>query len=103
MNAVVEAQWAQGLPPGIADDISWQNYGGGLDVGLVGRVTLIALKLYAAADSHPGSVHVQDLVALRPDPDELGDASAWVLTQDVAPEWPGLVSEVVEYVRRSRP
>lgn len=103
MNAVVDAQWAQGLPPGIREDIFWRTYGGGLDVGLVGRATLIALKLYAAADLDPGSVHVQDLLALRPTPQELRKASAWVLSQDAAEEWPHIVSSVIEHVRRNRP
>jgi hypothetical protein len=101
MNAVVGAQWALGLPPDITEDITWRNYGGGLDVGLVGRRTLIALKLFAAADGAPGSVHVQDLVALQPTPAELASAVEWVRTQDEAPEWTSLVEEVCRHVERS--
>lgn len=102
MNATVDAQWVQGLPPGLAESTDWRNYGGGLDVGLAGRPSLIALKLYAAADSDPRSVHVQDLKALGPSAEELEEAAAWVLTQDAAPEWASLVSQVIEYVGRSR-
>ncbi len=102
MNAVVEAQWAQGLPPGLLEDTTWRNFGGGLDVGLVGRPTLIALKLFAAADGGPHSVHVQDLMALAPGPEELELAAGWVRTQDAAPEWGALVEEVIRHVGPSR-
>ncbi|HEX9887605.1 MAG TPA: hypothetical protein VGA70_13995 [Longimicrobiales bacterium] len=83
-------------------DITWRNYGGGLDVGLVGRRTLINLKLFAAVDRGPRSVHLQDLVALNPTEEELEGAAAWVFIQDAAPEWPSLVNEVIEHVERSR-
>ena len=102
MNAAVGRHWAQGLPPWITDDIRWTNFGGGLDVGLVGRRTLIALKLFAAVDQRPESVHSQDLLALRPNDAELEEAQAWVLTQDAAPVWSYLVNEVVAHVERHR-
>ena len=102
MNAVVEAQWEQGLPPGLLEDTTWRNYGGELDVGLVGRRTLIALKLFAAADGGRRSVHLQDLVALDPSPDELERATAWVRTQDAAPEWASLVEDAKGHVERDR-
>ena len=101
MNTMVGAQWLGGLPPGLTEDIVWRNYGDGLDVGLVGRRTLIALKLFAAVDGDPGSVHVQDLVALRPTEEELESAAVWVRTQDAAAEWAPLVEEVIRHVQRS--
>lgn len=101
MNAVVGAQWAQGLSPGLLEGTTWRNYGGGLDVGLVGRPTLIALKLFAA-DRGQLSVHVQDLIALAPSADELEFAAAWVRTQDAAPEWASLVDAVSAHVERNR-
>lgn len=101
MNTVVARQWTQGLPPGTAEGITWRTYGG-LTVGLVGRGTLIALKLFAAADRGPDSVHVQDLVALDPDADELAEAAAWIRGQDAAPEFPGILEEVLTHVSRSR-
>lgn len=101
MNTEVAAQWKQELPPWIADDISWTTLGGGLDVGLLGR-TLIALKLYAAADHAPGSVHFQDLIALGPTDSELDEARSWVVSQDELTEWPRIVDEVVEHAKRRR-
>lgn len=102
MNAVVGAQWKRGLPPGMTGDITWRTYGEGLDVGLAGRRTLIALKLFAAADAAPGSVHTQDLLALRPTDEELEHAAEWVRTQDEAPQWASLLGEVIAHVTRSR-
>ncbi len=102
MNAAVEAQWATGLPPGLLEDTTWRNYGGGLDVGLVGRRTLIALKLFAAADGGRLSVHLQDLRALSPTSAELESAAEWVRAQDAAPEWSSIVQDVIRHVDRDR-
>jgi hypothetical protein len=97
LNAEVGMQWSQGLPPGLERDLVWRTFGG-LDVGLAGRRTLIALKLFAAADGGLRSVHLQDLIALRPCRTELTAASAWVVTQDASPMFPRIVAEVVEHV-----
>lgn len=77
MNTEIAAQWKQGLPPWLAGDLTWRRYAG-LEVGLAGRRTLITLKLFAAVDRGPRSVHYQDLVALEPALDELRDAAEWV-------------------------
>lgn len=102
LNAAAGKQWSHGLPPGTAEGITWENYGGGLDVGLVGRPTLIALKLFAAVDRGPASVHFQDLVRLSPTDAELAEARGWVLTQDAAEQWPELVEEATDHVKRTR-
>lgn len=104
MNAVIGEQWKQGFPASMREEIEWANYGGGLDVGLAGRRTLIALKLYAAASDYADweSVHFQDLLALEPTDAELNEAKEWVFTQDLADGWPKVVEQVVEHVRRSR-
>lgn len=101
MNAAVGSQWAHGLPPGIQDDIVWRTYGA-LDVGFVGRRTLIALKLFAAVDLGPGSVHMHDLLQLAPTDDELHEAGRWVETQDALPTFPTQVREAIAYVQRAR-
>jgi hypothetical protein len=98
LNSEVASQWSQGLPPTLPGDIEWRRFGT-LDVGLAGRRTLIALKLFAAADRGPRSVHLQDLLALAPTPGELDEAAEWVLTQDASPLFPRIVAEVVEHVR----
>ena len=100
MNTEIAAQWTQGLPPWISEDLTWRQYGG-LLVGLAGRRTLIALKLFASIDKgSPKSVHYQDLVALKPTVDELEEAAVWVGTQDAAPEFPDMIDQVIDHVRQ---
>lgn len=101
MNAAVGKQWSQGLPPGIEHDLEWRRYGA-LRVGLVGRSTLVALKLFAAVDQGPRSVHMQDLAILAPGDEELGRAAEWVATQDGSPLFPQLIQQAVEHVRQLR-
>ena len=101
LNSAVGAQWRSGLPDGLATDLEWRTFRA-LRVGLAGRSTLIALKLFAAVDKGPMSVHLQDLLVLAPSDEELARASTWVLTQDIAPEWPQFVTEVVDHVRTRR-
>jgi hypothetical protein len=99
MNAEVGAQWVHGLPPWILEDITWRTYGN-LHVGLVGRRTLIALKLFAAVDRGPRSVHVQDLLALAPTDAEWEESRRWVATQDAYDGFPALIDEMIEHVQR---
>lgn len=96
-NGVVSAQLEHGLPPGWFEELRWLRFGA-LEVGLAGRRGLIALKLFAAADQDRSSKHVSDLVALAPTEREWGEASAWVVTQDQAPEFPAQVRRIVEHV-----
>lgn len=102
MNAAVGSQWTQGLPPALLEELTWRAFGG-LEVGLVGRRTLVALKLFAVMDQGPRSVHFQDLAALAPTDAELDEAAEWVATQDAAPEFAAMIPGVIEHVRRSRP
>ncbi len=101
LNTTIGAQWKQGLPGGFTEELEWRRYGT-LDVGFVGRRSIIALKLFAAVDRGPTSVHLQDLLALAPSDSELYSAAGWVETQDAAESFPRLVRDVVEYVRASR-
>lgn len=99
LNTEIAAQWRTGLPPGLADDLTWRRFGGpdgGLDLGLVGRRTLVTLKLFAAVDRGPRSVHFQDLLALQPTRAELEEAATWVETQDASPAFGEMVRQVVE-------
>jgi len=98
LNAEVGMQWRTGLPEGVDKDIEWRIYGA-LHLGLASRQTLITLKLAAAVDHGPESVHVQDLIALRPRHEELAAAEAWVVEQDALPEFADIVAQVVAHVR----
>jgi len=101
LNTGPALQWKQGLPRGLGRRIEWRQYEA-LRVGLAGRKDLIYFKLYAAADDRPEGRHVQDLGALDPTDAELEEASRWVKRQDAGPAFPGLVDEVVNYVRTHR-
>ncbi|MGH7583991.1 MAG: hypothetical protein ACREL5_12270 [Gemmatimonadales bacterium] len=97
LNAVVGKQFTNGLPPGLAEDITWRRYAA-LDVGFAGRRSLIALKLFAAVDCSPESVHTQDLIALAPTRGELDQAATWVATQDASPHFPSHLAKVIDHV-----
>ncbi len=99
LNTMVGRQWDHGLPEGFADEVEWTQYGG-LEVGLAGRRSLIALKLFAAVDRGPESVHIQDLLALAPTSEELSDAAGWVASQDASEAFEAMLGEVVKHVRR---
>ena len=99
LNTEIAAQWRTGLPPDLADDLTWRRFGGppgGLVLGLVGRRTLITLKLFAAVDRGPRSVHFQDLRALAPTRAELDVAAAQVRTQDESLVFADMVGQVIE-------
>lgn len=99
LNAGPALQWRNGLPPGLAQRVKWQQRAG-LRVGVVDRYDLIFFKLFAAADSAgPRSVHFQDLLALNPSADDLNTAAAWVATQDASPEFASVLRQVVAHVR----
>jgi hypothetical protein len=99
LNTAVAAQWQTGLPPDFAARVSWRRYGG-LWVGLAGRIDLIHLKLYAAADDvGPASRHFRDLVALQPGDSELEAARRWIGTQDPSEAMTDAVRAVIAHVR----
>lgn len=98
LNTTVGLQWKYGLPEGFLDEVEWVEYGG-LEVGFAGRRSLIALKLFAAVDQGPTSVHLQDLLRLSPSPEEVARAADWVATQDASEAFGRMLREVVEHVR----
>jgi hypothetical protein len=85
LNAVIGAQWKFGLPPGFAEEVQWQRFRS-LEVGFAGRNSIIALKLFAAVDQGPSSVHCQDLVELRPTEAEL-EMAAYLPGQTIQPSF----------------
>lgn len=100
LNTGPAGQWRQGLPPGLASRLQWRRFGP-LEVGLVDRLDLIYFKVYAAADdTGPESVHFQDLLALRPSPQELGAAEAWTREQDPSPGFTDVLRKVVSHAVR---
>lgn len=81
LNAGPAELLRQGLPQGFLARCGVLEFGA-LAVYVASRFDLIHFKVYAAADHGPSSKHVQDLRALRPDPEELEAAARWCRTQD---------------------
>ena len=48
-------------------------------------------------------MHVRDLLALKPNAEDLEWAAAWVHAQDPSPEFPAVVARVVAYVQDALP
>ena len=92
-------QLKQGLPPGFRERTTRHEFGG-IIVHLAGRYDQICFKLYAAADSDPGSKHVKDLIDLDPSPEEMRDAAAWVKEQDTGVEFASFVDQSSRTWRR---
>jgi len=99
MNTQVAGQWPGDLPEFLFKEIHWRDYAA-LEVGIVGRSTLIALKLHAAVDRDAESVHYQDLLALSPSAAELRHARSLAIAQDASAEFPHLVDQVITRVQR---
>ena len=57
-------QMKSGLPSGLAKRLVREEYGPYLTVFFLDRIDQIFFKLYAAVDSGPNDIHVQDLLAL---------------------------------------
>jgi hypothetical protein len=61
---------------------------------------MTALKLFAAIDQGPRSVHMQDLLRLGPTEDELARAADWVASQDASEAFHAQIPQALEYVRK---
>jgi len=69
-----------GLPDGLLERTHRSDFGSHLQVFFIDRVDQVFLKVFAAADSL--GVHVDDLVALNPTPEEMEAAAQWCMTHD---------------------
>lgn len=83
-----------GLPRGLESRMSCRHYGPLLKVHLIGRLDQIHFKLYAAADR--GGYHIEDLLALEPEPEEIKAAALWAMSHDVSREF----SEILKAMLR---
>jgi hypothetical protein len=77
LNAGAVALVGHVLPAGYESRLRSEDFGN-LTVSVLAREDLLRLKLYAASDEGPGSVHLLDLRSLAPTPDELREAAEWV-------------------------
>jgi len=71
-----------GLPEGLQGRLHTRHFGSHLTVHLIDRFDQIFFKLYAAADR--GGYHVEDLLALEPNTDEMVAAARWAMSHDIS-------------------
>lgn len=83
-----------GLPDGFGSRLERHDYGGFV-TWLAGRFDMVCFKLYAAVDQGPRSRHLQDLLELRPDHDELLAAARWTVTHDPSPGYRSVLIEAL--------
>jgi hypothetical protein len=75
-----------GLPEGIGGRLLQRDFGKHLTIYFVSRIDQIYFKVFAAVDSGPGR-HVDDLIELKPSPDEIEKAALWAMTHDRSVEF----------------
>ncbi|MBI1809494.1 MAG: hypothetical protein HYR75_06295 [Gemmatimonadetes bacterium] len=107
LNSEMSSGYSAGLPIGYGDRIQWRRYGS-LEIGVLHRTDLIALKLEAAADhvqrGETWSIvpterrHLDDLVALRATTEELNSAATWVRSANVARDLDDRIDWVIRHV-----
>jgi hypothetical protein len=87
-----------GLPNGFQERLHSVSYGPILKVHFAGRLDLIYFKLYALADQGPGGRHEEDLLKLKPAPEELKGASAWCLRQDPSEAFQTVLKQALKHL-----
>jgi len=73
------------LPNGWRDRLLLIYEGKAIRLWTLGRFELLLTKLWALCDR---GMDLGDCLALRPTPDELHMAEAWIVPQDLNPDWP---------------
>ena len=63
------------------------------------RIDQIFFKLYAAVDGRQNDHHVQDLLDLGPQIDEMDAATTWALTQDASEGFKSILTDFLEQHR----
>ena len=96
LNSGPTAQLQTGLPEGFHERVDPRTYRT-LVVHVASRIDQIFLKMFAVVDQWPSKgKHVDDLRRLAPSRPELLQAARWVRGQDVGPQFPGLVTAVLQ-------
>ncbi|MCK5399480.1 hypothetical protein KAJ26_05610 [bacterium] len=83
-----------GLPEDFVQRCEKKEYGKNLTVYFIDRYDQIHFKLYAAADQGPGR-HLQDLLDLNPEKEEISSASKWTIRQDPSEGFKKVLKEML--------
>jgi hypothetical protein len=81
-NSAASSVMDFGLPVGLLERTETRTYNKNLIIHFLTRYDQIHFKLYAAVDR--GGKHVDDLLALKPTPEELEKAAHWSMTHDTS-------------------
>ena len=81
------------LPDGWRDRLHLIHDGKAIRLWSLGRPELLLAKLWALCDR---SLDLSDCVALNPSTEELAQAEAWIVRQDINPDWPTHVRSTLE-------
>lgn len=81
------------LPMGWRDRLQPVYQGRALRLWTLGRLELLLSKLFALCDR---GLDMGDCLALCPSPDELAQVEAWIVDQDLHPDWPAHVRETLQ-------
>ena len=84
-----------GLPAGFINRLHPRTFGSRLTVSFIGRFDQIHFKVYAAVDGGPGR-HVDDLLALNPNQEEIEQAAFWAMQQDSSKEFKSTLKEMLK-------
>ena len=83
LNAGPASQIKTGFPEGMVARLHPMRYGRHLTIHFIDRYDLIHFKVCAAVDTGSGR-HADDLLAMKPSPEEMRNAAKWALTQDAS-------------------
>lgn len=86
-----------GLPEGLMERVITRHYGRKLTIYFLGRYDQIHFKLYAAVDQGAGK-HLDDLLALKPTPDEIEHAANWSMTHDISESYKQSLKNMLIYL-----
>ena len=101
LNDAAASVASMGLPSGILQRVTRHDFGKKLQVAIISRLDLIALKCFAALNPGVGEKHLGDLVDLNPLSEEMSFACDWLLNRPTSPEFRAAVRQLCHVLGHS--
>jgi hypothetical protein len=101
LNDAAASVTSMGLPSGILLRATRHDFGKRLQVAIISRLDLIALKCFAALNPGVGEKHLGDLVDLHPLSEEMSFACGWLLNRPTSPEFRAAVRQLCDVLGHS--